>query len=92
MLVLALKNSTKLCWISYENFAKSPTIPHFVCAEFMQGFMGMRRHNMTVVYVGFVYKYLHWDRGSIPTPTISSSAIPLGKGLIVHYLVFSDGA
>ena len=55
MLVLALKNSTKLCWISNENFGNSPTIPHFLCTEFMQmnvqGFVGMHRRNMTVVYV-----------------------------------------
>ena len=29
--------------------------------------------------------------GSNPTPGVSSAAIPLGKGLPVHYLVFSDG-
>ena len=34
---------------------------------------------------------LHWGRGLIPTPGCYSAAIPLGKGLTVHYLVFCDG-
>ena len=38
-----------------------------------------------------VIQCLHWGRGSTPTPGVYSAAIPLGKGLIVHYLVFSDG-
>ena len=50
MLVFALKNSTKLCRISYENFGNSPTIPHFFYA---QGFVGMRRRNMTVVSASY---------------------------------------
>ena len=33
---------------------------------------------------------LHWGRGSIPTHGVYSAVIPLGKGLTVHYLVFSD--
>ena len=34
---------------------------------------------------------LHWGRGLIPAPGVCSAAIPLGEGLAVHYLVFSDG-
>ena len=30
-------------------------------------------------------------RGFIPIPGVCSAAIPLGKGLFVHYVVFSDG-
>ena len=34
---------------------------------------------------------LHWGKGSIPTPGAHSAAMLLGKGLTVHYLVFSLG-
>ena len=48
MLVLAVKKF-------YLIVSDSPTIRHILCAEFMQmnvqGFVGMHRRSMTVVYV-----------------------------------------
>ena len=34
---------------------------------------------------------LYRGRDLIPSPSTYSAAIPLGKGLTVHYLYFSDG-
>ena len=38
-----------------------------------------------------VTQCLHLGRGLIPTPSVYSAAISLGKECTVHYLVFSDG-
>ena len=39
------------------------TVPQFLCADFMQvnvqGFLGMRRRNMTIVYVQMLIDYSH---------------------------------
>ena len=59
MLVLAVKKF-------YLIVSDSPTIPHILCAEFMQmnvqGFVGMHRRSMTVVYSQIVKKLLKEDK------------------------------
>ena len=59
--------------------------------RFQSGDLGHERQAQLVRRSGLGVVSWTWGRGSIPTPGVySGAAIPLGKGLTVHYPVFSD--